>query len=70
MAENRIKEQRKKQGFLQQEVAEKAGISVMSYQRYESGKRVPDAIHAILIDQALNSSVEELFGSTQPERGL
>ncbi len=62
MAEGRLKKKRKEKGLMQTEVAKKVGISIMSYQRYESGKRVPDAIHAILIAQALNSTVEELFG--------
>ena len=61
MPGNKLKEKRKQQGLMQIDVAKRAGISVMSYQRYESGKRVPDAIHAILIAHVLNSTVEELF---------
>ena len=65
MIETKLKEKRKEKGFMQMEIAKKAGISIMSYQRYESGKRVPDAIHAILIARALNSTVEELFKTVQ-----
>ncbi len=61
MIENNIKKLRITQGFLQSEIANKVEISIKSYQRYENGKRVPNAIHAILIAKALNSSVEELF---------
>lgn len=45
----------------QVEVAEKVGISPISYQRYESGKRVPPYATMKLIAKALNSTVEELF---------
>lgn len=61
MSESKLKKVRKSKGLMQSEIADKAGISIMSYQRYESGKRVPDVNHAILIAKALNSSVEELF---------
>ena len=37
---NRIKEQRKKKGLSQKDLAEKSGISFMSIRRYESDERV------------------------------
>lgn len=61
MLENKLREIRKSKGLMQAELAKKIGISTMSYQRYEKGKRVPSVNHAILIAEALNSTVEELF---------
>lgn len=52
---------REKTGFTQVEVAEKAEITVVCYQRYEYGIRIPKADTAKLIARALNSTVEELF---------
>ena len=54
-------EARKKTGLTQVEVAKIAGITVVCYQRYEAGERIPRADIAILIAEALNSRVEELF---------
>ncbi|MGI6014322.1 MAG: helix-turn-helix transcriptional regulator [Oscillospiraceae bacterium] len=55
-------EARNKTGLTQVQVAKKAGITVVCYQRYEAGERIPRADIAILIAKAVNSSVEELFG--------
>lgn len=54
-------EARKKTGLTQVEVAQKAGITPICYQRYEAGDRIPRADTAILIAKALKSTVEELF---------
>lgn len=59
--ERKLKITRQKQGLTQVEVAKKANITVTSYQRYESGERIPRADTAKLIAKALNSTVEELF---------
>ena len=56
-----LKKAREKQGLTQVEVAEKANITERAYQRYEAGKRVPNATTAKLIARALNSTVEKLF---------
>lgn len=61
MSETKLKTTRKKQGLTQEYIAKKAHITVMSYQRYEDGKREPRASTAKLIAKALNSTVEELF---------
>lgn len=50
-----------KTDLTQVEIAEKVGISPISYQRYESGKRTPTYATMKLIAKALNSSVDELF---------
>ena len=56
-----LKKAREKTSLTQVEIANKAGISVIAYQNYEAGRRVPNVAVAKLIAKALNSSVEELF---------
>lgn len=56
-----LKQIRKQQDLKQLEIAKKVNISLMSYQRYEYGERVPDVYTAQLIAQALHTPVEELF---------
>lgn len=47
---------------MQVEVAEKANITERSYQRYESGERVPSVYTAQLIAEALGvKNVNEIF---------
>ncbi len=60
-----LKYKRKEFGFTQSKLADKAKISVLSYQRYESGERLPNVCTAQLIAQALNTTVEELFPLSQ-----
>ena len=57
----KLKTTRQQKGLTQVQVAKKANITVMSYQRYESGEREPRTSTAKLIAQALSSTVEELF---------
>lgn len=52
---------RKEAGLKQWQVAKEANITVVCYQRYEAGDRIPRADTAKLIARALNSTVEELF---------
>lgn len=59
--DTKLKQAREKAGLTQVEIAEKVGISIRAYQRYESEKRVPNVYTAKLIAKALNSTVEELF---------
>ena len=56
-----LREAREKAALTQVQIAKKAGISELAYQRYEAGKRTPNATTAILIAHAVNSTVEELF---------
>lgn len=56
-----LKVERKTAGLTQLEVAKKAGISIRAYKTYEQGERIPRADIAILIADAVGSSVEELF---------
>ena len=61
MKNTKLKDAREKSGLTQVQVAEKAGISEISYQRIEYGTQRPTVETAILIAEALNSTVEELF---------
>ena len=56
-----LKEIRENVGLTQLDVAKKAGISIRAYKMYESGARIPRADIAILIADAVGSSVKELF---------
>ena len=58
----RIKKIREELKLTKLEVAKMANVSLMSYYRYESGERVPDAHTATLIARALHTTVEELWG--------
>lgn len=51
----------------QSQVADKLGIMASSYQRFESGSRVPRVGMAIKLAHILNSSVEYLFQSSTSE---
>ena len=61
MKNTKLKDAREKSGLTQVQVAEKAGISEISYQRIEYGTQRPTVDTAILIAEAVNSTVEELF---------
>ena len=56
-----LREARENTGLTQWQVAEKASVSVMTYQRYEYGKRQPRVQTAIRIAKALNRPIETLF---------
>ena len=58
---------REASGKTQAQVAREIGVNTVSYQRYESENRVPNAVIAILIARALNSTVESLFGAATPD---
>ncbi len=57
----KLKERRETTGLTQEQVAEKAGISLRAYKMYESGERIPRVDTAKLIAKALKSTVERLF---------
>ncbi len=59
--ETRLRKAREQSGLMQIEVAKKAGISIRAYKMYESGERIPRADVAILIADAVGSSVKKLF---------
>lgn len=45
----------------QQEVAQRAGISVRQYIRIENGERLPNVVIAYKIAHCLNSTIETCF---------
>lgn len=61
MENNKLKEKRLALGLTQAEVAEKCKILETSYQRYEYGIVIPNAVVAINIAKALGTTVEYLF---------
>lgn len=62
---NKLKEIRKQKGFTQLQIAEKVGIGLRSYQRYESGgKRLPDILTAIrMLDELGVKDPRKVWGS-------
>ena len=56
---------REASGKTQAQVAKEIGVTELSYQRYEYGKREPGVRTAIRIAKVLNSTVEDLFGIPQ-----
>lgn len=68
---NLIKSKRQTLGLTQLQFANKAKISTRTYKRYEADTtskeyRIPDAVTAIKIARALDSTVEELWGTKVP----
>ena len=57
-----LKELRQRAGYTQNQLAAKANVSPIAYQRYEYGIREPKARTAIRIAEALNTTVEKLWG--------
>lgn len=60
-----LRKKRELSGFTQVQVADKVGISERSYQRYESGERVPDVYQGQQIANVLGCKVEQLFCLTE-----
>ena len=59
----RIKSFRQKANISQEELAEKVGISRISMSNYERGERIPAVDVFACIANALNVSMDELFGT-------
>ena len=57
-----LRKLRKLKHLTQKQIAQRVGISTMSYKRYEYGEREPDARTAIRIAKALGTTVEKLWG--------
>lgn len=57
----KLKNKRESKSLTQKSIAEKAKISLMSYQRYESGERSPNVDTAKLIAKVLNCKIEDIF---------
>lgn len=61
MKNEKLIEQREKNGLTQSEVAHRARVSDRAYQNYESGERVPKADVAIRIANVLGVKSFKLF---------
>lgn len=65
-----LKDTREKRGLTQVQIADKAAISEVSYQRIERGAQEPGVQTAILIADALNirsyKQFKALFGAATP----
>lgn len=56
-----IKEWRKEKGLTQKQLAEAAGLAVITVQQYESGKRIPKADKFARIAQVLDISEQDFW---------
>lgn len=70
MFAERLKNLRKERGLLQQDMAEKIGITKSAYGYYEQGKTTPDVITAQKIANILDVSVDYLLGESQKTNNL
>lgn len=60
---------RKKQGFIQEELASLAQVTVRTIQRIESGESIPRSFTIKALARALKTNFEELTNETQNEGG-
>lgn len=60
---SKIQNLRTAKGLTQKDMARVAGVTEVCYQRYEYGERIPDATTAILIADALGTTVKQLWGT-------
>lgn len=56
-----LRKLRKQANLSQNELANRAGITDTSYQRYEYGERLPNVLTAIAIANILGCTVEEIW---------
>ncbi|MBR4983378.1 MAG: helix-turn-helix transcriptional regulator [Lachnospiraceae bacterium] len=66
IAEN-IAHRRKELGITQKELAEKLNVSDKTLSRWETGKQIPDALTMLEIANALNMTINEIYGMEQKE---
>ena len=64
MFSERLKNLRKNKGLLQQDMADKIGVTKSAYGYYEQGKTTPDIVTAKKIAEILNVSIDYLFGES------
>ncbi len=67
---NRVRERREIRGLSQSELAEAAGLSRQSIGAIEAGRATPSVDVALRLARALDSRVEDLFSSGEPESML
>ncbi|MCB9008598.1 MAG: helix-turn-helix transcriptional regulator [Ardenticatenaceae bacterium] len=58
---NRLRQQRKKGGFTQEDLGKAANLTRQSIIAIEKGRFIPSVQTALLLARALGSSVDELF---------
>ena len=61
----RLKQIRKKAGFLQKEIAERLGVATITYKRYENNKSTPRANEIKKLANALNVTEDELLNGNE-----
>ena len=59
----RLRECREEKGLTQQQVSERSKITLRNYQKIEKGEQNPRVTTALLISNALSSTIDELFTS-------
>lgn len=62
MFHSRLREMRKKCGFTQQNMADKLGISLNAYQKYEQAERSPSLDSLVVIADIFHTSTDYLLG--------
>ena len=66
---NRLFEYRKKNGFSQEELAEKIGVSRQAVSKWERGEASPDTENLIMLAKVYNVTLDELImGETAPQK--
>ncbi len=61
MFNKKLREMRMKRGFTQQNMADKLGISLNAYQKYEQAERSPSLDCLVLIADILDISTDDLL---------
>lgn len=59
---DRVREIRKNRGLLQQQLADRAGVSMQTISNLENGRHVPDTSTLLKIAKALGVSLGDLLG--------
>lgn len=58
----RLQQLQQEQHLLKKDIADKVGISVMAYYRYETGERIPNATILIALADFFKVSLDYLVG--------
>ena len=66
--ENRLKSLRKENGYTQEDVAKKLGLTKSAYGYYEQGKTVPDAHTLSKLANIFDVSTDYILGLTDEEK--
>ncbi|GMA50179.1 hypothetical protein GCM10025857_15360 [Alicyclobacillus contaminans] len=70
MNQNALRAARKRKGLTQQQVADRLGITLRSYQHYEYGERTPPLAKAMELAKLLDVDIYDLAGrNSTPKDG-